>query len=97
MRNDLITEARATEIINEVSGFLRSPVDLIEPLAMGTEEAMKERLTEAGYEIFLLYRVTRSIASCKEDQNEAIAKQLYIIKNNPTEKVALEITKEGAE
>jgi len=97
MRNDLITEARATEIINEVSEFLKISSDRIKKLAIDIQAAVEMGLTDAGYELALLYAVVFAISCCEKDLYEAIARKLYIIKNNPTEKVTLEITKEGAE
>lgn len=76
---------------------MRIPVDAIKVLAMDIKKAVEMGLTDAGYEWALLYAVTVAISREEKDPHEAIAKQLYIIKNNPTEKVAFDVAKEGAE
>ena len=97
-QNNLITGARATEIVEEVSKFMGLPVNVVGPVSMDTQKAIKAGLTEAGFEIALLRTIIHAAAHCAEDPYIAIAKQLYLAKNRPTERVLLEIVrKEGTE
>ena len=97
-QNNLITGARAIEIVEEVSKFMGLPVNAVGPVSMDTQKAIKVGLTEAGFEIALLRTIVHAAAHCAEDPYIAIAKQLYLAKNRPTERVLLEIArKKGTE